>query len=55
MSKAILLSMVAMTFAIPIYFARDKREKRGLRRALLAFGVFCAVYVFLVLFVVPRV
>ena len=54
MEKAIVLSMVAMTFAIPIFFAREGREKRGLRRTLLAFGLFCVVYVVLVLVVAPR-
>lgn len=54
MAKVILLSLVAMTFAIPIFFSRDKREKRGLRRAVVAFSVFCAIYVVLVLVVVPR-
>jgi hypothetical protein len=55
MAKALILTILGMTFAIPIFFARDAREKRGLRRTILAFGVFCAVYVAIVLFVVPRV
>lgn len=54
MAKALVLSILAMTFAIPIFFARDKREKRGLRRTLIVFGVFCAIYVFGVLVVAPR-
>ncbi|HEY1958240.1 MAG TPA: hypothetical protein VGH28_21635 [Polyangiaceae bacterium] len=54
MAKALVLSILVMSFAIPIFFARDRREKRGLRRTLIAFGVFCAIYVFLVLVVAPR-
>lgn len=54
MAKAVVLSILAMTFAIPIFFSRDRREKRGLRRTLVAFGVFCAFYVFAVLVIVPR-
>jgi hypothetical protein len=54
MGKALILSVVVMTFAIPIFFSRDARAKRGLRRTVVAFGLFCAVYVLVLLFVLPR-
>lgn len=54
MAKALVLSIIAMTFAIPIFFARDARAKRGLRRTLLAFGAFCVVYAVGIIFVLPR-
>jgi hypothetical protein len=54
MSKAISLSILVAMFWIPIAFARDPRQKRGLRKVIKWFAIYCAVYVFLILYIVPR-
>jgi hypothetical protein len=54
MSKALALSILPAMFWIPIAFARDPRQKRGLRKVVTWFAVYSAIYVVLILYVVPR-
>lgn len=54
MAKLLLLSVVIATFAIPLWFSRERIAKRGLRRTVIAFGAFMAFYVFAVLVIYPR-
>jgi hypothetical protein len=54
MSKVLSMSILAAMFWIPLYCARDVRPRRGLRRAVRWFSIYCAIYVLLILYVVPR-
>lgn len=54
MAKAILLSVLVGTFAIPLFFSRERVARRGLRKTVIAFGAFMALYVFSVLVIYPR-
>lgn len=46
MKSALLLSILFMTFAMPVVAARDPRPGRGLRKMILAFAVFVLAYYF---------
>ena len=54
MGKAIVFSILVATIVIPIRYARENRKKRGLRKALLAFGVFAVLWTFATLFIAPH-
>ena len=54
MSKAISLSILVAMFWIPIAFARDPQPRRGLRKVVKWFSIYCAIYVVLILYFVPR-
>lgn len=54
MGKAILHSILVAMFWIPIAFAREPLPRRGLRKVVKWFAVYCAIYVVLVLYVAPR-
>ena len=54
MSKVVLLSVLIALFAIPIMFARDRQERRGLRRTVVALFLFNLFYLFALLFIYPR-
>jgi hypothetical protein len=47
MRKLLLLQMIIMAIVIPVRAARDKDTRRGYKRALGGYLVFCFVYVFL--------
>ena len=53
-AKVILLSVLFATFAIPLFFSRERVARRGLRKTVIAFGAFMAFYVFAVLVIYPR-
>lgn len=44
MKSALLLSILFMTFALPVVAARDPRGGRGLRKMILGFAVFVLLY-----------
>jgi hypothetical protein len=52
--KLIVFSILIATIAIPLVHARRPRERRALRKTLVTFGVFCALWVFATLFIAPR-
>jgi hypothetical protein len=54
MGKLIVFSILFATMAIPLFFARDARPKRGLRKALVAFSVYCVAWVLATAFLAPR-
>ena len=54
MAKAISLSILAAIFWIPIAFAREPQPRRGLRKVVKWFAIYCAIYVFSVLYIAPR-
>ena len=55
MGKLIVFSILGATVIIPLIYARDRRRtKRGLRKTLIAFGVYCTIWVFATLFIAPR-
>ncbi len=59
MKSALLLSILFMTFAMPVIAARDPRATSGLRKMIIAFAVFVLAYYFWVSyghtrFFVPR-
>lgn len=55
MAKLLLLSMLVATVAIPMWFARDARPKRGLRKTVTWFLAFLTVWVASLLWVYPRI
>jgi hypothetical protein len=54
MQKALLMSLLVATIAVPAIAARDPRPLRGLKRALFWMGLFEVVYVAALVFVYPR-
>jgi hypothetical protein len=54
MVKALLVSILFATVAIPTLAARDPSPRRGLWRALIGTLLFDAVYLFVARFVLPR-
>jgi hypothetical protein len=52
MSKAILLSAVIAIVALPVWAAKEKNPKAGLRKALLYMVVFNLFYLFCLKFIV---
>jgi len=54
MGKAIVFSILLATVAIPLYYARDARRPRALRKTLIAFGAYCVLWVFATLFIAPH-
>ena len=55
MAKAILLSVMVATMAIPILAARDPNPKRGMRKTVTWFLAYVAFWVFACLVIYPRV
>ena len=53
MQKALLISVLIATFAIPAALAR-REDHRGYAAVLLPFSIFTAIYVVSVLFIYPR-
>jgi hypothetical protein len=54
MVKLILVSIVIMTFVVPMRAARASSPVRGLRRAATQMALFIVLYVFAILVVLPR-
>ena len=54
MQKLILMSLIVATFAIPTLLRRAESAKDGFRVIVKPFGGFVAIYVFLLLYVDPR-
>lgn len=54
MQKFLLLSLLVATVVIPMQTAKDRSARRGLRRTLLWMAVFNAVYLFSIIYVLPR-
>lgn len=44
--KAVVFSILFATIAIPVFYARMKNKRRGLKKAVLAFYVYCTLWVF---------
>jgi hypothetical protein len=54
MQKFLLLSILLATVVIPMQTAKDRSARRGLRRTLLWMAAFNAVYLFSIIYVLPR-
>lgn len=54
MQKFLLLSLLIGTVVIPMRTAKDRSARRGLRRTLLWMALFNAVYLFSIIYVLPR-
>ena len=54
MQKFLLLSILLMTVVIPMRTAQDPSARRGLRRTLLLVVAFNAVYLFSIIYILPR-
>ena len=54
MQKAILISIVAATIIIPMWAARERSARRGLRKAITCIAVFNIAYLLAVMFIYPR-
>jgi hypothetical protein len=54
MQKALLISIAVATIIIPMWAARDRRARRGLRKAVVCLVLFNVVYFLAVMFVYPR-
>lgn len=54
MAKLLLLSILAAVFAIPILSARDRNARRGFKRAMFAFFLYCIGYVLALKFLYLR-
>jgi len=54
MQKLLLISILFANVAIPIWGARDRSARRGLKKALLAMMVFDVAYLVGLLVVYPR-
>jgi hypothetical protein len=54
MQKAILISIVAATIILPMWAARERSARRGLRKAIAWIAVFNVAYLLAVIFVYPR-
>jgi hypothetical protein len=55
METFFLLSIVLAAIALPMRAARDPNPRRGFVRGLAAYGLAVAVYVFGLLYVLPRI
>jgi hypothetical protein len=53
--KLLLLSMLIATFVLPMRAARDASAVRGLRHAISSMSIFVAIYVLLLIYVIPRI
>ena len=54
MAKLFLMSIVIATFVIPMRAAGNRSPVRGLRRAVAGMAAFIALYVFGLLYILPR-
>ena len=54
MQKALLISIIVATLAIPMWTAQDRSARRGLRRAVVWMALFNVVYLLAVMFIYPR-
>ena len=54
MQKLILVSILFANVAIPLWAARERNARRGLKKALFAMFVFDVVYMLAVMFIYPR-
>ncbi len=54
MGKAIVFSILLATIVIPLVYARKRNKKLALKRAVVAFYVYCAVWVFATMFLAPH-
>jgi hypothetical protein len=54
MATLLLTSVLFATVLIPMYAARDKSPQRGLRRTMLLFFAFNAVYAFAIIYIWRR-
>lgn len=54
MQKLILISILIVDVALPLWAARDLNAFRGLKKALLYMCLCNAIYLLLVMFVYPR-
>ncbi len=54
MQKFLLLSILLFTVVVPMRTARDPSASRGLRRTLLLMVLVNAVYMFSIIYVLPR-
>lgn len=54
MAKAILVSILLVSVALPVACARDGDPRRGLRRLLASLAAFCVLYLALVTLVYAR-
>ena len=54
MIKLLLISIVIATFVIPMRAAGNRSPVRGLRRAGAGMAAFIALYVFAILYLLPR-
>ena len=55
MDKILLLSVIAAMIVLPSFFAKDPRNRRGLRNTTIALFVFNVFYVFGLIYVLPRI
>jgi hypothetical protein len=55
MGKALLISILVATVAIPVFLARDAKPKRGIRRTVTWIVVYCALWVLACAFVIPKI
>lgn len=54
MGKAVLFSLLLVTIALPALIARGRSPVRAFRRLVLAVAAFNTVYLFAVLYLLPR-
>jgi hypothetical protein len=52
--KTILISIIAATILIPMWAARERGARRGLRKAIAGVVVFNVLYLLAVMFIYPR-
>jgi hypothetical protein len=50
MRKLLLLQMIMMAIVIPVQMAKDPNPRRGFKRTLFFYQIFCFVYVFALIF-----
>jgi hypothetical protein len=55
MDKLVLLSVLIALVTIPVLSARDRNQRRGLKRALFLVVAFNLFYMFALRFIYPRV
>lgn len=55
MHKLLLMSILIATFVLPMRAARDSSAVRGLRRTVVGMTFAVAIYVLLLIYVIPRV
>ena len=54
MRKLLLMSMLLATFVLPMRAARDPNAARGVRRTVISMAICVVLYVFGLLYVLPR-